>query len=176
MEPDDLADQRETVQLVDVRYPNEWEAGHIEGAVHIPADELDDRLAELFRDRPVVTVCRSGSRSAAAAEQLAGAGFSADNLDGGVVAWMEGGRSLVKGDGSPGGEVVEPEPPPDDRPEHIKRLQSEFLSVLMAVEEHFGDSEPSDEEVRAFLRDRLVIEGRSPEEADAFMAEIEGSG
>jgi rhodanese-related sulfurtransferase len=174
--PENLAGQQEPVQVVDVRYPNEWEAGHIEGSVHIPADELDDRLGELSRDRPVVTVCRSGSRSAAAAEQLAVEGFTVENLEGGVLAWVEAGRSLVTGDGSPGGDVVEPEPPRDDRPEHIQRLQSEFLSVLMAVEEHFGDSEPSDDEVRAFLRDRLLSEGRSPEEADAFMAEIEGSG
>lgn len=167
MRPDELASRLNDVQVVDVRYPNEWEAGHIEGAVHIPQDELDDRLSELSRDRPIVTVCRSGSRSATAAEQLAAEGFRAESLDGGLLAWVDGGKPFE-------GTVVEPESPPDDRPEAHQRLEAEFLSVLMAVQEHFGDSEPSDEEVRAFLRDRLISQGKSPEEADEFMSQIEG--
>lgn len=164
--PGELAERGDDVQIVDVRWPNEWAAGRIAGAVHIPADELDDRAGELDGGRPVVTVCRSGSRSAAAAEQLRADGFTAENLDGGLLAWVDEGLPLT-------GEVVEPVEPPDDRPERLRRLQSEFLEVLMAVEEHFGDREASDEEVRAFLRQRLVDEGRSPEEAEDFLARMD---
>ena len=165
MTPGELHDRRDQVHIVDGRWPNEWEAGRIEGAIHIPQDELDDRVREIGRNRPVVTVCRSGSRSAAAAEQLRDEGFNAENLDGGVLAWVDEGLPFT-------GEVVEPAPPPDDRPESHQRLQEEFLSVLFAVQDHFGDADPSDEEVRAFLRQRLVDEGRSPEEADEFLANL----
>jgi rhodanese-related sulfurtransferase len=164
--PAELAVRGHEVQIVDVRWPNEWEAGRIDGSVHIPQDELDDRLDELDRERPVVAVCRSGSRSASAAEQLRADGFQAENLDGGLEAWIADGLPFT-------GELVEPEPPADDRPEGHQRLQAEFLNVLMDVQEHFGNREASDEEVRAFLRQRLIDEGRSPEEADAFMAQLD---
>lgn len=169
MNPTELAGCGEDVQIVDVRYPNEWEAGRIEGAVHIPLDDLDDRLEEMDRSRRVVTVCRSGNRSANAAEVLAAEGFRAENLDGGMDAWAAAGLPFATPDGRPG-TVVEPEPPPDDRPAEHQRLQAEFLSVLFDMQEHFGDREPSDEEVRGFLRERLISEGKSPEEADEFLA------
>ena len=172
MTPDELQSRRDQVQIVDVRWPNEWEAGRIEGALHIPQDEIDDRLGEIDRDRPIVTVCLSGSRSAAAVEQLRAEGLEAENLDGGVQAWADAGLPLVADDGRPG-KVVEPEPPADDRPPEHQRLQEEFLSVLMAVENQFGDSDPSDDEVRRFLRQRLIDEGRSPDEADQFLASMD---
>lgn len=159
-------------QIVDVRWPNEWDAGHVEGAVHIPPDELDDRLDELDRDRPVVAVCRTGSRSTLAAESLRADGFDADSLDGGLLAWAEAGLPLVASDGS-AGRIVDPEAPADDRPEAHQRLQTELLQVLFAVQEHFGDQEPTEEEVRAFLRQRLIDQGRSPDEADRFLAEMD---
>ncbi|MGI9033225.1 MAG: rhodanese-like domain-containing protein, partial [Acidimicrobiales bacterium] len=129
IDPETLARNMGTFQVVDVRYPNEWEAGHIDTALHIPHDDVFDRIGELDRNRPVVTVCRSGSRSAEAAGDLAGEGFDVENLDGGVQAWAARGMPLVAADGSPGA-VAEPEPPPDDRPERMKRLQSEFLDVI----------------------------------------------
>ena len=168
----ELEAHRGEVQIVDVGWPNEWEAGRIEGALHIPQDELDDRLAEIDGNRPVVTVCRSGTRSAAAAEQLRSEGFRAENLDGGMQAWAEQGFSVTTADGHPGA-VVEPEPPPDDRPVEHQRLQAEFMRLVFDIQEHFGEREPSDEEVRGFLRQRLIDEGRSPEEADAFLASID---
>jgi len=161
-------------QVVDVRYPNEWEAGHIDSAVHIPLDEVSDRIDELDRNRPVVTVCRSGSRSAEAAEDLASEGFDVQNLDGGMQAWAGEDRPMVAADGGPGA-VAEPEPPPDDRPEAMKRLQSEFLDVIFAAQEHFGDREASEEEMQAFLRQRLIEEGKTPEEADKFLADMDRS-
>ena len=129
MDPTELARGGEDVQIVDVRYPNEWEAGRIEGAIHIPLDDLDDRLEEIDRSRRVVTVCRSGNRSASAAESLAAEGFRAENRDGGMEAWAAAGPPFATPDGRPG-TVAEPEPPPDERPPEHQRLQAEFLSVL----------------------------------------------
>ena len=78
--------------IVDVRETDEWNAGHIAGAIHIPLSDVKNRVAELekFKDSPVITQCRSGARSAKAAEVLKNAGFSAVyNLDGGINAWQK---------------------------------------------------------------------------------------
>src|SRR5688572_672692 len=52
-----LAARRPDVLILDVRHPHEWDAGRIEGAVHIPLDELEERLDELDAARPLVAVC-----------------------------------------------------------------------------------------------------------------------
>lgn len=153
MDPATLAREMGQFQVVDVRYPNEWEAGHIDGAVHIPGDYIFDRAGELDPSRPVVTVCRSGSRSAEAARDLASEGFDVQNLEGGMDAWVANGLPIRTDDGRPA-RVVEPEPPPDDRPPEMQKLQNDFMEAAFAVRDHFGDSEPSEEEVLAFLRER----------------------
>ncbi|WP_432397462.1 rhodanese-like domain-containing protein [Pseudarthrobacter sp. L19] len=78
-------------QIVDVREADEVAAGMIVGARHIPLGELRSRLAELDKSRPVVAVCRSGRRSAAAADQLAAAGFTAYTMTGGMLDWSANG-------------------------------------------------------------------------------------
>jgi len=78
-------------QIVDVREADEVAAGMIAGARHIPLGELRSRLAELDKSRPVVAVCRSGRRSAAAADQLAAAGFTAYTMTGGMLDWSANG-------------------------------------------------------------------------------------
>jgi len=78
-------------QIVDVREADEVAAGMIAGARHIPLGELRSRLAELDKGRPVVAVCRSGRRSAAAADQLAAAGFTAYTMTGGMLDWSANG-------------------------------------------------------------------------------------
>ena len=171
MTPGELEARREETQIVDVRWRGEWEAGRIEGAVHIPQDELDDRLEEIDHRRPVVTVCRTGTRSGTAAEQLRAQGFQAENLEGGMVAWADDGLAVTTPEGAPG-TVADAEPPPDDRPVEHQRLQAELLSLLFDVQEHFGEREASEEEIRGFLRQRLIREGRSPEEADKFLAQM----
>ena len=153
MDPATLAREMDRFQVVDVRYPNEWEAGHIEAAVHIPGDYVFDRADELDRSRPVVTVCRSGERSAEAAKDLASEGFEVQNLEGGIDAWVAEGLPIRAHDGGPG-RVVEPEPPPDDRPLEMQKFQNDFMEAAFAVRDHFGDSDPSEEEVLAFLRSR----------------------
>ena len=171
MDPQRLARRLREVQVLDVRYPNEWEAGHIDGAVHIPVDDVAERMEELDRDRPVVTVCRSGQRSERTAHWLAAEGFEADNLDGGMEAWAAAGLDYRGAGGAPG-TVVDPEPPRDDRPTEMIDLQDGFLEVVFAAHERFGDRQPSDEEMRGFLRERLLSEGRSAEEADEFLARM----
>jgi len=78
-------------QIVDVRETDEVAAGMIAGARHIPLGELRNRLDELDKSRPVVAVCRSGRRSAAAADQLAAAGFTAYTMTGGMLEWTDAG-------------------------------------------------------------------------------------
>lgn len=168
MKPSELVRRAHDVQIVDVRYPNEWDAGHIDGAVHLPVDDLAERAGKMDPGRPVITVCRTGDRSTAAAETLRTDGFVAESLDGGMEAWARDGLPIVSGEGEPG-TVVAPEPPPDDWPPEHQRLQDELLSVLFALQDRFGDHEPADEEVRAFLRDRLISQGKSPVEADEFL-------
>jgi rhodanese-related sulfurtransferase len=173
MEARALAERLDDVEVVDVREPDEWDAGHIERARHIPRDALGDRLAELDRSRPVVTVCRTGSRSSDAARALLAEGFAAESLDGGLLAWEEAGLEVVASDGAPG-RVAEAEATRDDASEGYQRLQADFMSLTLEVQQHFGDHEPSEEEIRAYLRERLVDEGRSPEEADEMMGRITG--
>ena len=55
----------------------------------------------------------------------------------------------------------------------MEAFEKELTDVMAAVEERFGDRDPTEAELRAFLRDRLVTEGRSPEDADRFLDELE---
>lgn len=62
--------------LVDVRSPEEFREGTVEGAINIPLDELPDRLAEISKDLPVVLFCRSGNRSEEAILILRKSGYT----------------------------------------------------------------------------------------------------
>ncbi len=81
-------------QLIDVRTDHEWEAGRIAGAEHIELGELGKRVAEIDRERPVLLYCRGDNRSDMAAAALAGEGYDARVLSGGIEAWAESGRPL----------------------------------------------------------------------------------
>jgi rhodanese-related sulfurtransferase len=72
--------------LLDVRERQEWQAGHAPKARHIPLSQLANRHRELPADRMIITVCRSGMRSAQAARVLAGQGLRVANLSGGMHA------------------------------------------------------------------------------------------
>ena len=89
----------EGAQLVDVRQDFEWDAGRIEGAVHIPLEQLPARASELDRERAVVFQCRTGSRSSFATAAFREAGYEAYNLAGGIEAWVEQGRTIEPDDG-----------------------------------------------------------------------------
>jgi rhodanese-related sulfurtransferase len=91
-------------QLVDVRTPEEREAGRIpDDTAHIPFDQLLPRAGELDRGTPLVFYCRSGDRSASAADAFAASGFDAASLAGGIVAWEEAGRPIEGEIGHPSG-------------------------------------------------------------------------
>jgi len=94
---------RQGAVLLDVREPDEWNAGHIAGAVHLPLGRLAD-IGDLVAPgaAPVVAVCRSGNRSGRAAEALAAAGYDVVNLGGGMKAWATAGLPVVDDGGRPG--------------------------------------------------------------------------
>lgn len=75
-------------RLLDVRTPGEFADGHLDGAINIPLGDLDRRMSELDpKDRPIVVYCRSGSRSARAADKLEGAGYNAVHDLGAMSRW-----------------------------------------------------------------------------------------
>ncbi|MBI3201667.1 MAG: MBL fold metallo-hydrolase [Myxococcales bacterium] len=94
-----VAEHRAELQLVDVRNDAELdgELGQIEGARSMPLDVLRDRLGELDRRMPIVTVCQSGVRSAQAARILEASGFvEVANLAGGMIRWQELGLPVAR--------------------------------------------------------------------------------
>jgi len=94
----ELLEQGE-IQLIDVRQPEEREAGRIAGDRFIELSKLAAEVDTVDRDRPVVFYCRSGSRSAMASEAFRGAGFDAYNMLGGLLEWDAAGLPLDPPDG-----------------------------------------------------------------------------
>ncbi|HET9897765.1 MAG TPA: rhodanese-like domain-containing protein [Streptosporangiaceae bacterium] len=87
--------------LLDVREPDEWAAGHVPGATHIPLGELGLRTSEIPGDETVYVICRSGHRSAHATGALTGAGWNAVNVAGGMQQWAAEGRPMATDAGAP---------------------------------------------------------------------------
>jgi sulfur dioxygenase len=90
-----LEENLRAVEIVDVREPGEFNGplGRIPAATLIPLGELAERAAELTKERPIVTVCRAGGRSAQATLMLRQAGFErVANLAGGMLRWRAEGR------------------------------------------------------------------------------------
>ena len=84
-----------TLLVLDVRSPEEFAQGHVPGAVNIPQDQVASRLAEVPKDKDVVMYCRSGRRTALAAEVLSANGYTRlSHLEGDMNAWMEKGRPI----------------------------------------------------------------------------------
>jgi rhodanese-related sulfurtransferase len=103
-DPRAVFDHRDDYQLLDVREPYEWDAGHIEESIHLPLAQVmsGGEQGRLDQSRPVVVVCRTGNRSELAALMLQARGYEAHNLEGGVERWLASGLPLVSADGSPG--------------------------------------------------------------------------
>jgi rhodanese-related sulfurtransferase len=92
-----LAAARETgAAVLDVRQPDEYESGHVPGAVLVPLGELPTAL-ELVPDGELYVICKSGGRSARAVQLLAETGRSATNVAGGTMAWIEAGYPVSTG-------------------------------------------------------------------------------
>lgn len=87
--------------LLDVREHDEWDAGHVPGALHIPLGELGARYREVASDRPLYVICRSGHRSLHAAQALAQAGWDARNVADGMRGWHAAGKAMTSGSGTP---------------------------------------------------------------------------
>jgi rhodanese-related sulfurtransferase len=78
--------------LLDVREPWEFARGHVAEASLIPLGDLEGRVGEIPRDRPVLAICQSGQRSLAAAAYLLQLGYpEVANVEGGTSAWIEKG-------------------------------------------------------------------------------------
>ena len=168
MEVDELLRKREDLQVIDVREDWEWSAGHIPGAVHIPLDTLAERLENIDRNRPAVTVCRTGPRSERGARTLNEAGFSSDHLSGGVTAWHRSGGPLVDDTGNPGSVAEQAATPADGG---LDALQDDFIEIAMALQQRFGSREPSEEEAKAFMREWLERKGTPADEIDRILSE-----
>ena len=83
---------KKSVQIVDVRGPDEWRRGHLRGAIHIPLAALPDRIGELNSAGPIVVHCKGGSRAAIAASFLQAGGISnVSSLVEGYDGWVKRG-------------------------------------------------------------------------------------
>ncbi len=90
----------EELTVLDVRETHEWDAGHIDGALHVPLGELSERLGEVG-DGQTLVVCKVGGRSGQAVAWLAQQGYDVVNLDGGMLEWQGAGRPMVSETGAP---------------------------------------------------------------------------
>jgi rhodanese-related sulfurtransferase len=98
-EAQQLVQKDSTVVLLDVRTPEEFRGptGHLDKAVLIPIQELEERVGELnaYKARTIVVYCRSGHRSTAGTSILRDHGFTAYNMEGGIIRWMSEGLPTV---------------------------------------------------------------------------------
>jgi len=91
-----LIQENTDLVVLDVRTKEEYESGHLQNAILIPVSELQDRLAELDKDKKILVYCKAGIRSAKASEILVNNGFgSVYNLVGGIDAWIQAGYPVV---------------------------------------------------------------------------------
>lgn len=79
--------KRNKLPVVDVREQDEWENGHLEGAIHLPLSGFPDLKGKLDKDKEYFVMCHSGGRSAMACQHLAQDGFNVTNIMGGISAW-----------------------------------------------------------------------------------------
>ncbi|WP_144627310.1 rhodanese-like domain-containing protein [Arthrobacter woluwensis] len=80
--------------LIDVRSAQEWRTGHAPQARHVSLERLQTSTAGIQKNRPVIAICASGVRSAAAARLLAAQGYDAYSVRGGMAAWHRAGEPV----------------------------------------------------------------------------------
>lgn len=88
-----------SVQLIDVRTPEEYKAGHLEGAKNIDfySKDFAQQMAKLDKNKPVAVYCAVGGRSASATDKLKSLGFAKIyDLDGGIRGWTASGKKTVQ--------------------------------------------------------------------------------
>lgn len=163
MDVEQLRSRMDQVQVIDVREDDEWEAGHLDGSVHIPLQKATTDLHLVDRSKQVVTVCRTGVRSAVAADLLRDAGVDVDSLDGGLQAWSEAGLPLIGASGKEGSVLQEAQETPELPPEMME-LQGNLIEVAYGLQERFGNREPTDAEARSFMREWMQSKGADQEQ------------
>jgi rhodanese-related sulfurtransferase len=100
LEPERVAEAlAEGWQVIDVREPYEWQAGHIAGTRHVELSRLAAEASTLDRERPVIFTCRVGNRSAMATDAFRASGLRAYNLRGGITEWVRRGLPIEPADG-----------------------------------------------------------------------------
>ena len=93
-----LLDADPAPDVIDVRTPEEFAEGHLEGAVliDVTSPDFEAQVAELDRDQPYVLYCRSGNRSVTARQVMADLGFTdVADIEGGITAWVAEGQPVV---------------------------------------------------------------------------------
>ena len=83
--------------LLDVRTPEEYKQGHVGGAELIPLDKLAAKKGLIPKDRDVICICESGSRSRVATRQLSSLGYKVSNMRGGMSRWVRAGLPVKSG-------------------------------------------------------------------------------
>jgi hydroxyacylglutathione hydrolase len=92
-----MLDRQEPTTVIDSRGQEEWESGHIEGALHIYVGHLEQRLSEVSRDKPVAVYCKTGHRAGLSASILLRAGYpNVFNVPGSITAWVAAGFPIIK--------------------------------------------------------------------------------
>lgn len=91
--------------VLDVREDDEWAAGHVEGALHVPMSDFVARFGEvteaLADGGRAYVMCRVGGRSAQVTQYLVQQGIDAVNIEGGMLAWDGAGRPMITSTGNP---------------------------------------------------------------------------
>jgi rhodanese-related sulfurtransferase len=91
--------------VLDVREDDEWAAGHVEGALHVPMSDFVARFGEvteaLADGGRAYVMCRVGGRSAQVTQYLVQQGIDAVNVEGGMLAWDGAGRPMTTDTGNP---------------------------------------------------------------------------
>ena len=87
--------------VIDVRRDDEWVTGHVTGAIHIPVDDLTDRISEIPTDKILLFICAAGVRSGLACEMVGAMGYQSENLiniEDGTPSWIAAGNPTSYGD------------------------------------------------------------------------------
>lgn len=95
--PDDFTDEPGRI-LLDIRESDEWDQGHIRGALHIPLGQVPERIDEIDPDAEIFVICRTSGRSFRMLEYFEHVGYDAVCVEGGMVAWEAGGKPVVTGE------------------------------------------------------------------------------
>ncbi len=95
--------ENDNTVVVDVRRPDEYEAGHVKGSLHVPVDDVLARIEEIPKDKKLLFICAQGVRSGLACEMAAAMGLDTEslyNIEEGTAAWIEKGKPASYGNES----------------------------------------------------------------------------